>query len=1061
DRYFAEILWHAWCDLNRMAHRAFEGSVKLRAGMSVGKALQGPAGDNIINNEETLIGPDCNLAARLVNEALEMNDRGEFVFPGGTLFTIDSQRRKVEHLVRPAPAVKTARLKGFSQPVELFGLDERQEVESVAQFIERLRKVPLVTEEGHVVRFVSQMRRSRYLARCLDVIEAAASGERDKPQLLAFIATSGVGKTRRIAEVAHWALTRNWTVYFGECYSWYGGGNTGAIESSRQEAEQTESHSDEGAYPYYPFIRILKEQVFRIDNQDSPELRLKKVAEHLAALNPADPDLAVQAPVIAAFIGVEVPDNDFCAALDAEERRNIFYERTADIFLKALNSQGPGGIVLLCIDDLQWADRNSLHLLSYVLKRAGRGLVAAVNARKPSQLGILRDKALPVDRTELKPGLLKTAAVEKLTNLVLGIDQDAKSGGLPAEMRDRVVRELERNPFFVLEFCTKLLEQEIITVADGACTRFDAENFRSVSIPTRIQGIIEDRISRLPKAEHAAIQFSSVLGNILRYIIIRRFLPAVDRDNLFTAGSLDEIFSRLTGQEITRLENEKDPDWVYTFKRALIGEKLYQELVPSLRKRLHGEVAKIFEITELANRFEKALLTALHYSNAEVPDKSCSYYLEAGRLAREVFDNQRCLMLFEKIEKILAEYRVADAQSKRMVLLEERGQVNMLLARYDPALEDFQALATIAVERKKPALAARARYLIGRAYFERAGTGDFDRAIERFTEAGKRTRDPFLRAEIFNDQARTHLEKGERDQALLLLERAEKSFTRATRGRLGVPERIFLASLLRNRGSVFHRRGEFKEAIGFYEKALELVADESEPRFRKSRAMLLNSIGLSHMKAFRLEESLGFFRRALELARSVGDARTEVHVRNNLGVVANDMGNNREALATLTEQHDALEMLVGETRELAALKFNIGESFMFMENFAEAEPWYRRALAIGEKIGYREFVVGTRYNLAELLHKLNRTGEALQVLDPALTLARDGGWKLQQMDVANLLGEIHRDLGEWQAARECHSQALNLAGQLGDDFGRSWALRNLAVDLQTDPAAGEQEKAGC
>ena len=1061
DRYYAEVLWHAWRDLNRTLERAFGGRVKLRAGMSVGKALQGPAGDNIVNNEETLIGPDCNLAARLVNEALEMDAEHRFVYPPGTLFTIDSQRHKVEHLLQPAAAVKTASLKGFRKPVELYSLVERQVVETVVEFIGRLRKVPLVTEEGHVVLSVSQLRRSRHLARCLDVIEAVTSGERQRPQLVAFIAGSGVGKTRRIAEMAHWAASRGWPVFFGECYSWYGSESPQTGARPAEEAEQGESHSDEGAYPFYPFIRVLKEQVFRIDNQNPIELKRRKIAEVLAALNPSDPELPEQAPVLASFIGVEVPETDFSAALDAEERRNIFYERTAEIFLKAVESQGKGGVVMLCIDDLQWADRNSLHLLSYVLRRAGRGLVVLVNARKPSQLGILRDESLPVDRTVLKPGLLKTAAVEKLARLVLGLDPDDRQAKLPEEMTQKIVGELERNPFFVIEFCSKLLEQEILTVADGVCTRFDQENFRNVSIPTRIQGVIEDRISRLPKAEHAAIQFSSVLGNILRYIIIRRFLPAVDRDNLFAGGNLDEIFSHLTGQEITRLENEKDPDWVYTFKRALIGEKLYQELVPSLRKRLHGEVAKVFESTELANRFERALLTALHYNNAEVPDKSCAFYLEAGRLAREVFDNERSLMLFEKIEKILKEYRVEDTDNKRMVLLEERGQVNLLLARYEKALADFQALAELARRHAKSTLVARAFHLTGHAYFQRAGEGDFDRAIEQFEAAGKLTRDPLLRAEIFNDRARTHLEKGDRDRALELLDRAERTFERATRGRLGVQERIFRASLLRNRGSVFHRQGEFGRAIEIYNQALDLTADESEPRYRKIRAMLLNSIGLSHMKAFRLEESLSYFRRALDLARSVGDARTEMHVRNNLGVVANDLGNNREALQTLTEQHDALEMLVGETRELASLKFNIGESHMFLENYEAAEPWYRQALAIGEKVGYKEFVVGTRYNLAELLHKLGRTGDALQVLGPALLMAREGGWRLQEMDIANLQGEIHRDLGDYAGARACHTLALELARRLDDAFGASWALRNLAVALQSDPATGSAEQQGC
>ncbi len=1062
DKYYAEILWSAWRDLKDNLRRGFGGRVELRGGMSVGKGLQGPAGDNIIHNEETLIGPDCNLAARLVGEALELGPDGAFIQPPGTLFTIESQRRRVDHLIQPREAVRQVKLKGFTNPVALWSLVEREEVESVGEFIARMRRIPLVTAEGLVVRDEEGMRQDRLLADCLERIERAAARADGRAQLLAFVATSGVGKTRRVAELAHWALRRGWPVYFGECYSWYQGEAPAGEAAPEERPGQPEHHSDEGACPFHPFIRILKEQLFRIDNADAPELKQRKISQVLAALDPQNGSLADQAPVIGAFLGLELPETSFSRALDAEARRNIFYERTGDIFAREVERRGPGSAVLLCLDDLQWADRNSLHLLGFLLRRVGDGLVAIVNAREREQLGALLDPELPARCLVLEPGLLQTGAIEELARLVLGVQAgQGQAGELPRELRLKLEGELESNPFFVIEFCAKLQETEIITVADGRCTRFDAESFEQVSIPTRITGVIEDRIRRLPREEHAAIQFSSVLGNILRYVIIRQFLPRVDDEKLFEGEGLSEIFSRLTGQEITRLENEKDPDWVYTFKRALIGETLYQELVPSLRKRLHGEVAKIFEQTELSNRFEKFLLTALHYSNAEVPDKSCAFYLEAGQLAREVFDNERSLMLFDKIERILDNYRIEDAPRRRLALYENRGRVRLLLARYPEALEDFRRLEETALALEESEAAARARYLAGSAFLQRAGEGDFRRAVAEFALAAERTGDERQRALVLADSARAHLELGEREAALELLERAESAQALAVGAERQAEDRVLRATILRNRGSVFHRRGQFKEAVEIYRQALELVAEEGEDRFRKLRAMLCNSIGLSLMKAFRLEESMGWFQRALELSHAIGDLKTELQVRINMGVVANDSGRYQEALELLTRQLTLMEELVGESRELAALMFNIGESWMFMEKHEEAAPWYRKALAIGERIDYREFVVACRYNLGEVLHTLEREPEALEVLEPAFAMAGEGGWDLQRMDLANLLGEIHRRAGRLGAAAEYHGAALELGRRLEDDFGTSWALRNVAVDRLLDPACLPGERGEC
>ncbi|MCE5271519.1 tetratricopeptide repeat protein [bacterium] len=1051
DRYYTEILWNAWRDLNREVGRQFGGRVELRGGLSVGKALQGPAGDNIIHNEETIIGPDCNLAARLVNEALLQDQEHRFVHAPGTLFTIESHRRKVDHLIQPRGPEREVKLKGFSQPVALFNLTERSRTESVADFIARLRRLPLVTYDGQVVRNSEDMRRGQFISRAMEIIEKAAAGEVERSQLIAFIAASGVGKTRRISELANWALESGWPVFFGECYSWYQGeGPTGGAGVSADPA-MAESHNDEGAYPFFPFIRILKEQVFRIDNQDPPELRLDKIAQVLARL---DPELAVQAPVIASFIGVEAPESALSRALDPEARRNVFYDRTADIFAALVREQAGRGVVLLCIDDLQWADRNSLHLLGYLARRVGPGLVICVNARHKEQLGLLADPALPLDCELLQPPLLEPQAVDTLARITLGLDPESAGGeGLPAVLREKLQKELENNPFFIIEFCGKIQEMEIIRVADGRCTGFDAEQFVGVTIPNKIQGVIEERLGRLPAEEHAAIQYSSVLGNILRYVIIRQFLPAVDEGGrLFGDTKLEELFSRLTGQEITRLENERDPEWVYTFKRALIGEKLYQELVPSLRKRLHREVARVFESTHLSNQFERVLMTALHYANAEVPDKACAFYLEAGRLARSVFDNERSLLLFGRAERILADYEIVDAAERRRVLHEERGQVNQLLGRYVDALADYAALETLAGQASDSELKSLALYLTAGALSQRAAPGDYSAAVQNFELAAETTRDRARLAAILNDCARTCLELGQRERALGLLDRAGEAFDSAA-GSDPTEALIFRVALLRNRGSVLHRQGRFSQALEIYHQALELVGNESEERFKKPRAQLFNSVGLSLMKAFRLEEARGWLGKALELARSIGDLKTEVMVRINMAVVANDMGRADEALELLSREHSRLSALVGDSRELAAMEFNIGESYMFLERFEEAVPWYARALQVAGRIQYLEFEAATRYNLGEVLHTLGRQAEALEVLEPAQLLADSGGWDLQRMDLANLLGEIHRERGELDAARASHGKALEIGRSLEDDFGTGWALRNLAQDILAQESA--------
>ena len=65
------------------------------------------------------------------------------------------------------------------------------------------------------------------------------------------------------------------------------------------------------------------------------------------------------------------------------------------------------------------------------------------------------------------------------------------------------------------------------------------------------------------------------------------------------------------------------------------------------------------------------------------------------------------------------------------------------------------------------------------------------------------------------------------------------------------------------------------------------------------------------------------------------------------------------------------------------------------------------------------------------------------------------------MDISNLLGEIHREGGKFSRARDYHHRALEIGSQLKDNFGRSWALRNLALDIMQDPDSEPAEVASC
>jgi len=1039
DRFYAEVLWQCWRDLLRTTEKKFGSRVSLRAGMSVGKCLQGPVGDNLIHNEHTVIGPDCNLAARLVAKSLERRG-GSFVFDSGTLVVTPAGYRPLSHLVQPTEPFTRAALKGFSEPLPLYSLAARLANESIEDYTSRLRQLPLVTVEGRLVDKVSRMDRDSFLGSCRKVLEAVEGGRNTRTALLAFYGRSGLGKTRRMAELMAWCCSRGWPVLFGECFSWY-------QEARSKGGNGQKRGGASAAVPYHPFVRLLAEQVFGITPRDDRSRAMTKIADRLSRL-PDSLGAVQQAPIIASFLGL-ADQQEFPESLAPEARRNIFFERVADLIESLISASGKG--LLLCMDDLQWADTGTLRLLKFLRQRVEDGLVVCVNARKPGQLEVLTGKLSGrVKEAEnlFQVSPLEPSAVELLTRVALGLDLKA---GLPEPLIDRVKRNLESTPFFIIEFCGKLLEKEIAYVRDGRLLRLDEEQLRRLGLPNRIQSIIESRVESLPRRDFDLVRYGSVLGGVLRCKHVATLVKTLEKESSLPLDQVQEALHRLSGLQILRIEQDRGPDSVYSFSRALIAESLYQGLPPTLRKKLHAAAAEIFEQSADLSPLECALSAAMHYDLAERPAPACSLFLSAAGRAARLFENEKSIELADKVEKICTDHRI---ESWKKLMLEAhllRGEAALGLGRFTQVLEDSAEARSLASRLRQPESGIRAAMLTGRTYLTRAQREDFSLALRQFREAEKRAaaaKKESLQIEAAEQKARVLMEMGRTKRALAETERLLEAFEAKQSGEL--PENrekaLRTASLLRTLGSVLHRCGKNREALPVYDRALKIVDATGGEDGKLLKANLLNSKALALAASFRLDKALEVYALAKSAARQVGDVSLQLIILNNMSVALNDSGRNAEALDLLLSRYKGLRELAGENRTLAAYEFNIGESYHFMEQYEQAEYHYRRSLEIADSIGSRQFAVNNIYNLGEALRDQGRDQEARTVMSKGLRIARRSGYFQQEMDLENTLGEMERYHGRLAQAVRRHRRCVKIAEKLGDKFGHSWSLRNLAVD---------------
>jgi DNA-binding CsgD family transcriptional regulator len=239
--------------------------------------------------------------------------------------------------------------------------------------------------------------------------------------------------------------------------------------------------------------------------------------------------------------------------------------------------------LLLCIDDVHWADQASLRFLHYLGRRLDELPVAVVAAARPGRpadaaavLGALAASP-PAEALELAP--LSERAVAELMRLAFGTDVEPAFAGACHEVTGGV-------PFFVRELVRAIAEQGIEPTA-AASSRVAALAPRAVS-----HSVVR-RLSRLSPPARQLARAAAVLGEA--DVRLAAGLAGVDTGTAATAA--DELAAAGI------LEEGRPLRFIHPIVRAAAEA----DLPPGQRAGLHAAAAR-----RLANEGASAHRIAAH-----------------------------------------------------------------------------------------------------------------------------------------------------------------------------------------------------------------------------------------------------------------------------------------------------------------------------------------------------------------------------------------------------------------------------------------------------------------
>jgi class 3 adenylate cyclase len=439
--------------------------LKIRVGINTGPVVVGIVG-NESASEYTAMGDAVNIAARM--QALARP---------GTVLVSGSTHRFVAALVESVD-VGALDLKGKTNAVQAYEVTGLKEG---------------ATGRGLSGIHAPMIGREVQLARLRELFAVAKAGQ---GRVAAILGEPGIGKSRLLAEfraeVERGDESARWIE--GRCLSY---GKT---------------------LPYHLVLDVVRSAIGVSGSASEPEVReaLERILRGLFGDGASEPYMYL-GHLLSIKLDPEVQAR--VAALDFEAIKR--YVASLLQLLRGISGSGP---IVLVFEDLHWADTASAEALLALLPLAAElPVLSIMTSRRDRDAAGWRLVSGARDLfgdalTEIGLDPLSTDQARSLVASLLEIES------LPEKTRDVILAKAEGNPFFVEEVIRMLIDRSAIKregdrwIATASAT--------GVEIPDTLQGLLLERIDRLPKESRRTLRVASVIGRQFGLTILERLLEA-------------------------------------------------------------------------------------------------------------------------------------------------------------------------------------------------------------------------------------------------------------------------------------------------------------------------------------------------------------------------------------------------------------------------------------------------------------------------------------------------------------------------------------------------------
>jgi len=431
----------------------------------------------------------------------------------------------------------------------------------------------------------------------------------EKAQAVVLIGAAGVGKTRLVNAFKEWAL----------------------LDSPETEVWQGKAFETGGRLAFQPVVEAFR---IRLDQVNAPEDLLEDV--WLAELSQVMPELRARYP--------DLP-------MPLTGNTNFVRARLFESIAALGNALAANHPSVLILDDMQWADADTLDLVHYLARRW-----AEMNAPILLLLTV-RQEAYAAD-ISLREWLTRLERETSMTRILLDNLNGSAVGELISHLAGEEVDETARSafaawlwaetrglPFFIEALLQMLIEQGVLVGVGDQAPAYNfasaLEHVRSVTrvpLPPGVREVIRARLEGHSKEAGALLLAAAVLG---RACTFERMYQIAD---LQETDALDPLEALLDGRLLTERPADRRP---YTLAHDYIREVVYMESNEARRRVYHRRALLVLE-----GAGEPAAECAYHALASQLDEPAFRFSVTAGNEAFASYALQDALSHFDTARQV-------------------------------------------------------------------------------------------------------------------------------------------------------------------------------------------------------------------------------------------------------------------------------------------------------------------------------------------------------------------------------------------------------------------------